>query len=145
MKSNPCAAKVLAAFNKVFDCNITEDAIVWGESGIHGGAWNDVLFIPAMEETQENVRVFNSVLPGRYALDGWKNYFLGIGRHLHIPSGGETVSCSPRIPIEKENVGGKLSLRFTVHIDNGYPYHPIGFLYHMIRNVAMSATRNPCP
>src|SRR5690348_17471733 len=71
-------------------------------------------------------------MPGRYALDGWKNYLLGIGRHLHIPSGGESVPCSPAIPFEKENLGGKLSLRFTVHVDNGYPYNPAGFVYHMI-------------
>ena len=145
MQSNPCAAKVLAAFNQVFRCDLNEDAVVWGESGIHGGAWNNVLYLPFASEDSASVRIFNAVMPGRYALDGWKNYLLGIGRHLHIPSGGESVPCSPAIPFEKENLGGKLSLRFTVHVDNGYPYNPAGFVYHMIRNVAMSGSRNPCP
>lgn len=145
MESNPCADKVLAAINRVFSADLTENCVNWGECGLHGGAYNLVLSFVLPAETKASVQTFNKLLPGRYALSGWKNYLYGGGTHLHVPSGGETVPCSKAVPFLKDNVGGRLSASFTAHIDNGWPYHPAGFVYHMIRNVAMSGSRNPCP
>lgn len=65
MDSNPCAAKILAAVNRVFSCSITENVIICGESGLHGGAWNIVLDVRFPDESAATVRTFNAILPGR--------------------------------------------------------------------------------
>lgn len=140
-----CAAKILAAINQVFKADFAETCLVPGQSVMHGGALNVVLYVPDLPETPRNVATFNAVAPGRYALDGWRCYLYGGGRHLHIPSSGETSSCCAPVAFEKLNVGGKLSLRFTAHIDNGYPYNPAGFVYHVVSDVILSGRRNPCP
>ena len=138
-EENPCTAKVLAVVNRVFKSAFTLEHILPLDVGLHGGAWNIVLY--AVDLPAE---IFNRIQPGRYALS-WKNYLFGGGTHLHIPGGGENLPCSPAIPFFNSNIGGETTVRFTAHLDHGYPYHPFGFFYHQIQDVAMASSRGPCP
>lgn len=142
-----CAGRVLSALNQVFKSDVLETCVVWGESGLHGGAYNVVLDIRWGSEDPEAVRLFNALAPGRYVLEFWRNFF-GAGCHLHIPGDGEFIStCGVKVPFQKVNQGGCLSARLTAHLDHGYPYGGLGFGlgYHLVRDVALSGSRSPCP
>lgn len=138
-----CSAKILGALNKVFSAQFMAEQVVWPDCIIHGGCYNLVL-----EAHGLSAAVFNALRPGRFRLSNWVYAWgLGGGNSLHLPRDGETSACCPPQPLLKSNVGGVLSARITAHLDHAFPYggFGIGFVHHMIRDVAMAKTRQPCP
>ncbi len=64
------------------------------------------------------------------------------------PAGGEPIQINgvpTPTPFQNTNIGGGLSDTFTAHLDDGFPYNPIGFIFHELKDVAGKGSRSPCP
>ncbi len=141
----PCDAKILDAVNAEFGTNFTTANINYNLSGMYNGAYN---IIVTASPDQLTPGEFNALEPGRYSLSPSLGYTLGLGDSLHIPSGGEPIPING-VPtptgFSNGNYGGNLTTTFTAHLDDGFPYNPIGFIYHNIVDIGDPPSRSPCP
>ena len=119
----PCQAKILNATNNQFGTNYT-DTNVSSTFNYSTGA--------SPGQGTLNLNVFGStagVSPGYYPVHWW-TYASGYGPTLHAVSG----------PGGNGGLDSTQTLQFgpnqaTFHIDSGFPYNPIGALFHWLLNM----------
>jgi len=131
-----CTGKILNVLNQKIGTNFTTANVI-GDFPRKGG-FNIDVFATGLTAAQ-----FNAIQPGsRWALS-WKAAAFGYGPSLHIPK--PMSFWDPFAYFHNENIGGRLSVQFTAHIDSAYPSNPIGAVLHFIIDVIGHSRRNACP
>ena len=145
LKQDACSAQILARLNRTlhqkfavadlatyFDRNTGRTV----RGFLRGGAWNVRVVKAGLIYAEAR-----HLKPGR-STSLASIFEDGLGRSVHLPEhiGHQTVFYK-----QKDKAVGLWTVDLTVHIDDGYPYLPLGFIWHWFRDIELSHSRNPCP